>query len=96
MSRTSTGTNEVPLWQDRLRELGDRVPTRWLRPGAGTLGIANWCSAPGSAMWIDAESVKIAFACWGAMTRRVANDLPSRIRSTSCTIGAAGSPGRRR
>jgi acyl-CoA thioesterase-2 len=22
----------VPLWQDRLRELGDQVPARWLRP----------------------------------------------------------------
>ena len=24
--------DEVPLWQDRLREFGDRVPARWLRP----------------------------------------------------------------
>jgi acyl-CoA thioesterase-2 len=23
---------EVPLWQDRLQEFGDRVPARWLRP----------------------------------------------------------------
>jgi acyl-CoA thioesterase-2 len=23
--------DEVPLWQDRLREFGDRVPARWLR-----------------------------------------------------------------
>jgi acyl-CoA thioesterase II len=22
----------VPLWQDRLRQLGDQVPARWLRP----------------------------------------------------------------
>ncbi len=22
----------VPLWQDRLREIGDQVPARWLRP----------------------------------------------------------------
>jgi acyl-CoA thioesterase II len=24
--------DEVPLWQDRLREFGDRVPAQWLRP----------------------------------------------------------------
>jgi acyl-CoA thioesterase-2 len=24
--------DEVPLWQDRLRGFGDRVPARWLRP----------------------------------------------------------------
>jgi acyl-CoA thioesterase II len=24
--------DDVPLWQDRLREFGDRVPARWLRP----------------------------------------------------------------
>ena len=36
----------------------------------------------------------MALPRWIAVTRRVVNDRPSRIRSTSYTIGMLGSPGR--
>src|SRR5579859_3133956 len=49
---------------------------------------------PGWSSWNDAESEKIASPCWIATTRRVLNERPSRMRSTSYTIGTDGSPGR--
>ena len=51
--------------------------------GGGTSGIASWCSNPGSSFWNDADMLKIALPFWIATTRRVVNELPSRMRSTS-------------
>ena len=39
---------------------------------------------------------KMVSPCWIAFTRRVANDPPSRRRSTIKTVGALASPGRRK
>ena len=52
------------------------------------------CSTPDCVSWKDAASAKITSPCCTARTRRVVNDRPSRIRSTSKMIGASGSPGR--
>ena len=55
----------------------------WRVSGSGTAGIGSKCSYPSSAMWNDAASWKMARPCWMATTRRVVNDRPSRMRSTS-------------
>jgi hypothetical protein len=62
--------------------------------GSGTDGIGSAWSTPGSGCWNDADSAKIAFPRWTPITRRVVNERPSRMRSTSYTIGMLGSPGR--
>ncbi len=64
--------------------------------GAGADGMAVWWSMPSSRTWKEAERWKIGLPCWTATTRRVVKDRPSRIRSTLYTIGAPGSPGRRK
>ena len=58
------------------------------------MGAGSACSTPGCGSWNDAASVKITSPRCTARTRRVVNDRPSRIRSTSKTIGTRGSPGR--
>jgi hypothetical protein len=63
-----------------LEALGQRGQ----RLGRRTSGMGIWCSSAlrsGSAN--EADMLKMAFPCWTATTRRVVNDLPSRIRSTS-------------
>ena len=50
--------------------------------GSGASGIGTWCSRPVSGRWNDADSVKMAWPCWIAVTRRVLNERPSRVRST--------------
>src|SRR6185369_9713261 len=40
--------------------------------------------------------LKMALPFWIATTRRVVNELPSRMRSTSYTIGRLTSPGRKK
>ena len=60
--------------------------------GSGASGAGKECSTPSSATWNDAESEKIALPCWIALTRRVVKLRPSRMRSTSNTIGTRGSP----
>ena len=64
--------------------------------GPGTSGIGSLCVGPSSATWNDAAMLKIARPCWMATTRRVTKLRPSRMRSTSKTIGVSGSPGRRK
>jgi hypothetical protein len=39
---------------------------------------------------------KIVSPCWRATMRRVLNERPSRVFSTTYTIGIDGSPGRRK
>ena len=51
--------------------------------GAGTSGIGNWCSRPVSSSSKEASRLKMARPCCTATTRRVVNERPSRIRSTS-------------
>lgn len=50
--------------------------------GAGTTGIASWCSKPASSTWNDADMLKIGCPFCTATTRRVVKLLPSRMRST--------------
>jgi hypothetical protein len=52
--------------------------------GSGrSAGIGSWWSNPASTTWNDADRLKMGRPCWMATTRRVTNDLPSRMRSTS-------------
>ena len=51
--------------------------------GAGTSGIGNWWERPVSSTWNEADMLKMAWPCWMATTRRVVNERPSRMRSTS-------------
>ncbi len=51
--------------------------------GSGTSGIGSWWSGPLSSTWNDADRLKMARPCWMATTRRVVNERPSRMRSTS-------------
>ncbi len=51
--------------------------------GSGTSGMGNWWVRPGSSAWNEADRWKMARPCWMATTRRVVNDRPSRMRSTS-------------
>ncbi len=64
--------------------------------GSGAAGMGAWCSMPSSWLWKDAERWKIGCPCWTATTRRVVKDRPSRMRSTVYTMGAPGSPARRK
>lgn len=81
-----------------------RISASWLlrnRPNGtglswsgGTGGGLTCCqSSPGSGSWKEAISSKIGFPSWLAVTRRVENDRPSRVRSTSRRTGSAGWPG---
>ncbi len=47
-------------------------------------------------VWNDADIEKIVSPCWIAVTRRVQNEPPSRIRSTMYTDGDRASPARRK
>ncbi len=78
----------------RLVHAGQPVVQRGHRLGCGHCGIGDWWSTPGWSSWKEADSVKMGRSCWTATTRRVVNERPSRTRSTSYTIGMAGSPGR--
>ena len=40
--------------------------------------------------------LKMISPCWIALTRLVANDPPSRVRSTMKTVRSLASPGRRK
>ena len=66
---------------------GGNVNNDWWRwehtPGSGTSGIGASCSSPSSGTWKLDCRLKIALPCWMATTRRVVNDRPSRMRSTS-------------
>ena len=73
-----------------------RSSSRSRSSGGTTSGIVTWCSMPCSTSWNDADMLKIALPCWTATTRRVVKLRPSRMRSTSYTIGTDGSPGRRK
>ena len=53
------------------------------RAGGTSAGIGSWWSKPSSWTWNDADRLKIGRPCWMATTRRVVNDRPSRMRSTS-------------
>ena len=44
----------------------------------------------------EADIVKIGRPCCSAWTRRVENERPSRVRSTSYTMDLEGSPGCRK
>ena len=55
--------------------------------------MASWCSMPLWSVWNDADIEKIVSPCWTALTRRVANEPPSRSRSTRYTVGARGVAG---
>ncbi len=46
-------------------------------------GIGASCSRPSSGTWKLDCRLKIALPCWMATTRRVVNERPSRMRSTS-------------
>ena len=72
----------------------DRKP--FDRSGGGGTGMASWCSMPDWSVWNDADIEKMFSPCWMALTRRVQNDPPSRMRSTMYTVGARASPGRRK
>ena len=74
-----------------LRARGGRTSS-----GSGTSGMGSLCSGPSSTTWNDVAMLKIARPCWIATTRRVTKLRPSRMRSTSKTIGVSGSPGRRK
>jgi hypothetical protein len=45
--------------------------------------MGSWCSKPGSSFWNDADMLKMGRPDWIATMRRVVNDDPSRMRSTS-------------
>ncbi len=63
--------------------------------GAGTSARGSACqSSPVSSMWNEASSTKIASPCWSAVTRRVLNERPSRVRSTLISRAVPGRPGR--
>jgi hypothetical protein len=63
--------------------------------GPGTpVGAGVWWSRPCSATWNDADMKKMVRPfCW-AVDRRTENERPSRIFSTTKSIGTVGSPGR--
>ena len=53
------------------------------RPRGRDVGHGELVERPSSSTWNEADRLKMARPCWMATTRRVVNDRPSRIRSTS-------------
>ena len=68
--------------RSRRRRTRRRTGTRADRRAAAPTGIASWCSIPLWSVWNDADIEKMVCPCWMALTRRVQNDPPSRMRST--------------
>ena len=62
-------------------------------PGGVSSGPGSCQSIPGSGSWNEAVRLKIAMPSWSAVTCRVVNDRPSRVRSTTSSrvgVRAAG------
>ena len=56
--------------------------------------VAICTSWPASSTWNESDIVRITPTDWRATTRRVTNDRPLRMRSTSNRMGSAWSPRR--
>lgn len=63
--------------------------------GPGVPAGGSACqSNPSSGAWNEAISSRIGLPPWLAVTCRVENDRPSRVRATSNVSGSPGVPGR--
>ena len=75
----------VPVWQDRLRELGDQVPARWLRPRPVEVrypGVPPWAARqdpaghePGNMVWLRSATPLPDDPLWHVCAVTYASDL---------------------